>query len=99
MNKNLAFEFARKGGRTIDQCRADYDGACIDFAGDFAEAFGGRLAYFETPFSPEWRYHCAVEIDGAIHDLWRDSAMPIKEFAEAIGATEWDYPAEQNDEH
>jgi len=88
--ENLAHKFATKGG-TLEQCRADYDGACIDFAGDFESAFGGRLVYFETPNNPEWRYHCAVAMDGIIHDLWHTEPMPIDQFAQAIGATSWEY--------
>jgi len=89
--KNLAHSFARQGGRALAECKADYDGSCIEFAGDFQSAFGGRLVYFETPDHQIWRYHCAVEIDGLIHDLWSGVPVPKEEFARAIGATAWEY--------
>lgn len=89
--KNLALEFATQGGRTLEQCRKDYDESCIDFAGDFESAFGGRLVYFETPGNDRWRYHCSVMINGLIHDLWQTEPMGLLDFMDKIGADSWEY--------
>ncbi len=93
---NLAHAFALKGYKNLDEAREDFDGGCIDFAGDFVDSLRpkARLAYFETPLNSRWRYHAALELDGWIHDLWADRAMPLDAFMARIGATEVDYPAE-----
>lgn len=91
---NLAHKFAGTVGG-IAVAREQYDGACIDFAGDLEDFLGkGRLAYFDAIFHPEWRYHCALEIDGLIHDLWQERPMPMSVFMDVIGASEVEYPAE-----
>lgn len=93
--KNLAHEWVLAQGKDVEGCREEYDGACIDFAGDFLDSTGrGRMAYFDNIGSSRWRYHAAVEIDGFIHDLWFDLPMPTSDFLEALGGGEVDYPLE-----
>ena len=96
---NLAHKFVHNIGKDIKGCRDEYDGSCIDFAGDMIDWLGqGRLAYFETPHNPRWRYHAAVEWRGFIHDLWQEEAMPLDCFMEKIGAIKVEYPTEADDE-
>lgn len=96
--KNLAHEWATQNFLSLAQARKDYEGMCIDFAGDCQAAIGGRIAYFETPKNPVWRYHAAIEIDGFIHDLWRDGPpIELVLFMEAIGSTQVEYPAEEEE--
>jgi hypothetical protein len=93
---NLAHEFAKTQGTSIEVARVLADGSCIDFAGDLIDHLGkGRLAYFELPYHPQWKYHAAVEVDGMIHDLWRDESepVPLPEYERFIGGTA-EYPAE-----
>lgn len=94
--RNVAHQFCQDMGKTIASVRKEYDGACIDFAGDLIDHLGrGRVAYFETTLNLRWRYHAAVEIDGVIHDLWGNEPMPLAVFTKHIGACEVEYPAEQ----
>lgn len=91
---NLARSWIVRCGKTVEQALCEYDDACIDFAGDFLGTVGrGRLAYFETPDNPKWRYHAAVEIDGMVHDLWTEEVMPLDEYMAHIGANKMDYTA------
>lgn len=93
-DQNQAFDFCASLGKTVAEARADYDGCCIDFAGDFVTARGGRLAYFRTPLHQKWCYHASPLIDGFIHDLWTDNPMPLAEFILHIGAENVEFPAE-----
>lgn len=81
---------------SIEAAREEYDGACIDFAGEVHHSVpGSRLAYFDSIFHPAWRYHAAMEFDGWIHDLWYP-LLPLDVFMEAIGADTVEYPAEKD---
>lgn len=94
--KNLAQQWVIDSGKTLSGAREEYEGACIDFAGDFLDAIGkGRLAYFNDVGSPLWKYHAAVEIDGLIHDLWFAAVIPTADFLELLGGGWVDYPAEE----
>lgn len=91
-----AFNFAQSLGRTVAECRWFYQNRCIDFAGDCSEfILGSRLAYFETPRHPVWRFHAAVELSGTVYDLWQDLPVPLKTYLGVIGADRVEYPAEQ----
>jgi len=91
---NLAHVFVESLGRDLLEVKEEYDGMCIDFAGDMIDWLGyGRLVYFETPLHPNWRYHAAAEIDGIIHDLWEDEPLELTAYMKKIGATGVDYPA------
>jgi len=94
--RNLARRWVRWTGKTIAQAQQEYDGCCIDFAGDFIEANKqGRLAYFNDIGHPIWKYHAAVEIDGMIHDLWFEAVLPTEQFlSEVLGGGWVDYPGE-----
>ncbi len=97
---NLAQKWVLDSGRTLEEVRAEYDGSCIDFSGNFLDAFGrGRLAYFNDIGHPKWRYHAAAEIDGMIHDLWIDKVMTVNRFVTYALQGGWvDYPAEKTEE-
>jgi hypothetical protein len=93
---NLAHKWVSDQGKCLPGTREEYDGACIDFAGELADTTpGARLAYFETPFNANWRYHAAMELNGIIHDLWQEEPMSLADFMEAIGANSVEYPAEE----
>lgn len=95
--RNLALFYVLSIGKDVKGVREEYDGACIDFAGDFQDWLQrGRLVYFDALTDPVWKYHCAVEIDGMIHDLWRTKVMPTVQFAESLGCSDISYPCEEN---
>lgn len=81
---------------SIQAVRDEYDGACIDFAGDLCEEVpGARLAYFDGLDHPAWKYHAAMVLDGWVHDLWYPM-LPLDVFMSAIGATTVEYPSEES---
>jgi len=98
---NLAHEFARSLGMTVQECREHYDDACIDFAGDLhehlkAKGVKPRMAFFNNTGDPRWRYHCAVQVGDHIHDLWEpDEAVPFAMYCTRLMPEFVDYPAEQ----
>jgi hypothetical protein len=93
---NLAQQWVINSGKSLECTRDEYDGACIDFAGDFVDSItNGRLVYFDEITCPQWRYHAAVEIDGMIHDLWIDEVMPTQAFLERLGGGKISYPCEE----
>jgi hypothetical protein len=96
---NLAHDWVASIPKTLAEARADWEGQCIDFAGDLEAAVGvGRIAYFETPDNEVWKYHAALEIDGMIHDLWHDGpALPLAEYMNTIGASTVEYPSEEEE--
>jgi hypothetical protein len=89
---NLAHQFVISQGKCVAGTREEFDGACIDFAGEFIDSIQrGRLAYFETPDNHNWKYHAAVVIDGIVHDLWEEHPVPLDFFMPKIGASSVDY--------
>jgi hypothetical protein len=97
--KNLAHEWVKGRGLTVEQARSEWDGVCVEFAGELADAHGGRLAYFDDPPKIwKWKYHAAAEINGMIHDLWRDGpAIPLGQYEDEMGC-DAEYPAEEKEE-
>lgn len=96
---NLATLYANSLGLTLTQARADYDGSCIDFAGDLIDHLQhGRLAYFDHLDHPRWRYHAAAEFDGWIHCLWQPRPLPLADYMAKLGAAQVEYPAEKEEE-
>lgn len=100
--QNLAHEYARSGGGTVDQARFENDGCCIDFAGAFCDSKKGKrlkaqMPYFDDLDNWNWKYHCAIEVNGIIHDLWMDEPMKLEHFMQRIGANSVEYPAECED--
>lgn len=100
--KNLAHEYALSIGLTVEQAQKDWDGACIEFAGDFVDSEMGnlakaRMAYFDTPHNPFVKYHCTIEVGTYIHDLWMDEPVPLDEYIHLVGAETVEYPAECED--
>lgn len=94
---NLAHKWVESCGKTIAEAIEEYDGRCIEFAGALLEAGGcGRLAYFDCPNHPKWRYHAAAEIGGRIHCLWHPEVLTTADFIEKLGGGSVDYPAEQD---
>ena len=86
--------FVAQNFESLDKAKEEYDGACIEFAGDLTDSTpGARLAYFEGIAHPAWRYHAAMEFGGWVHDLWLPM-MPLDVFMSAIGAAKVEYPAE-----
>jgi hypothetical protein len=94
---NLAQQWVLNSGKSLEGTRDEYDGSCIDFAGDFVDSItNGRLVYFDEIINcPTWRYHAAVEIDGMIHDLWIDDVMSTEAFLEMLGGGTISYPCEE----
>lgn len=84
---NLAHRYVLESAKCIAGTREEYDGACIDFAGECAEKYGGKIAYFDTPLNPRWRYHAAMILNEVIHDLWEEEPIPVRPFMDGIGAS------------
>lgn len=94
--KNLAHEWALKHRGDIEGTRSEFDGACIDFAGELVDATpGARLAYFGNLDNKAWKYHAAMVLNGIVHDLWMAEPKPLDLFMRHIGAIEVEYPAEE----
>lgn len=62
---NLAARYLEMTGQTVE----DYDGFCIDLAGDVVENFGGEAIIWQDDAGP-WRYHAAAVVGGVVHDAW-----------------------------
>lgn len=101
--KNLAHEYALKFKASVQEAREDWSGFCIDFAGDFTGSKKGRrlkarMPYFDDLDNWNWKYHCSIEVDGMVHDLWMDEPMKLEHFMQRIGANAVEYPAEEKEE-
>ncbi len=85
-------------GCSVESLREEFAGACIDFAGELCERVpGARLAYFDNLKHPAWKYHAAMVFDGWVHDLWYP-LLPLRLFMLTIGASQVEYPSEQEHE-
>lgn len=96
VSMNLAHQYAESNYGSVSGAMDANDGCCIDFAGELVDTTpGSRLAYFDTPRHPRWKYHAAMELSGMIHDLWSEHPMPLDEFMKSIGADAVEYPAHE----
>lgn len=93
---NLAHSYVLHLGKCVPGCREEFDGCCIDFAGDLLDCIGhGRIGYVDLPWPHKWRYHAFVVVDEVVHDLWEEEAIPLADYLERIGAESVEYPAEE----
>lgn len=74
MTKNLATEYLRQNGQTID----DWDGICGELAN---EVMGPNDHILHVEPACLWQYHMVPLIDGLVHDAWCEGpAIPVKEW-------------------
>ncbi len=93
---NLAHKFIASLEITLEKGRDDYNDLCVEFASDLLDWHGsGRLAWIEPPWPHKWRHHAIAVIDGIVHDLWEDEAIPLAQYLEKMGCDIAEYPAEE----
>lgn len=77
---NLAKRYLEMTGQSLEE----FDGFCIDLAGDVVENYGGEAIAYQDDPGP-WRYHAAPIINGEVHDPHLDDPVDENEWLEIWG--------------